>query len=185
MNPEELASNADHHRAIGRIVESAARLDSALANLLWALLGPEQRVGQIVTGRLGVSQRLQLLGVLVAHLTDAEDVRVQCAAVRDESETAMAKRDRVVHATWGVGVVDARKLMMNAIVRAKSGIRHDVQRVSAADLSAIAEEFEAAHLRLDILGHRLIPHMFGVVSITASSDGSVTVDRPTPKRPEG
>ena len=57
----------NHCLAIGRITVAFAELESWLSSFIWALIGPEQHIGQMVTAEMSFSRKLDLLGSLFQY----------------------------------------------------------------------------------------------------------------------
>jgi len=134
-----------HCLAIGKCTVALAELEHWLSAFAWALIGPDQHVGQIVTAEMSFARKIDLVSSLFKHrcpvATEREELRVLLARL----STLEQERNTVQHSLWIRQSEDpdlATRLKITA--KRKHGLSHAKEEVTEATLENLARELQAA-----------------------------------------
>ena len=135
----------NHCLAIGRITVAFAELESWLSSFIWALIGPEQHIGQMVTAEMSFSRKLDLLGSLFQYrCKDTQECNQLKALVSQLSELEQ-KRNTVQLSLWirqSNDPAEATRLKITA--KRKHGLSHAKEVLTSQPLESLAQELQAA-----------------------------------------
>ena len=91
---------SSHEKLIGRVVISWSMLENAIEHLIWVLFNLDIAHGRIITAKLAVEGRLQMLKAL-AELAYKGQTAIDVKELISRIEIVKDDRNAVVHGTWG------------------------------------------------------------------------------------
>jgi hypothetical protein len=127
-----------HLKAIGQVTVQFAFLEFTVAELIWGLLGIEQKVGQAVTAGLPFRQSVALASTLAKQRVVDPVALSRLDGLLSKALAAENERNTIVHSTWFVLDEGAQvsRLKFRAD-KAKGRIVH-FATVASEQISAIA-----------------------------------------------
>ncbi|MPZ68811.1 MAG: hypothetical protein GEU71_04705 [Actinobacteria bacterium] len=88
-------------RALGRVSANFAALEVSTSLMIWALIGDEDEVGQIVTAKLSYRQLLDILAGLTHYRCgDSREIHAELMAFIKTADAAQQKRNIVLHSAY-------------------------------------------------------------------------------------
>jgi hypothetical protein len=138
-----------HYRAIGRIVVEFQNMEQWLTFCVWELVGPDQYVGQMVTARLSIKYKRDLLASLFKHHCQDQKVRDELRALLGEVAEAEDRRNELLHSLWGFTGIDqpvVHRRKINTTI--KKGLAHDMEAMTPEALDAIADGFKSLTVKI-------------------------------------
>jgi hypothetical protein len=124
-------------------------LEWMVSAFIWKLVSPDQRLGQTITASLGFRQRATLLGALFSMLepygmaADEPGLR----GVLKQAETAVAKRNDIVHAlAW---VPDNAGELTHMKLQPGKAAKWTGSPAGVHDLTALRDELKAARTAVE------------------------------------
>jgi hypothetical protein len=129
--------------AIGAVTIEFSILERHLHFGIWVLLGlslAEQATGQMVTAGLSFRTSVDLFAALVRHrFPSAEGKHIQ--SVIGRVNEAEQKRNVIVHSTWAQAEGEQ---VMRMKTTARGELKHQFEKMTLADVQAIATQIHAA-----------------------------------------
>jgi len=127
-----------HLKAIGQVTAQFAFLEFSVAELIWGLLGTEQRVGQAVTAGLPFRQSVALASSLAKQrITDPKPLKT-LDSLLSQALAAEGDRNTIVHSTWfTVAEGEQVSRLKFRVNKAKGRVVH-FAAVSSAEIDQIA-----------------------------------------------
>jgi hypothetical protein len=89
-----------HEKLIGRVAVSWSRLEGAMEDLIWHLLGLKIGLGRIVTSRMDATGKIRMLRE-VGELTLTEYQWHKLSPIIDRIDVLREERNTIIHGTWG------------------------------------------------------------------------------------
>ena len=135
----------EHCLEIGRSTVAFADLEIWLSFFAWALIGPDQHVGQIVTAEMSFSRKLDLVSSLFAHRSKDIVARKELQGLLGRLAELEQRRNTVQHSMWVRQSTDpsvATRLKITA--KRKHGLKHAREEVSAEPLRLLNRDLQAA-----------------------------------------
>jgi hypothetical protein len=150
--------------AIGQVVLAFSKLESAIDRSIWIMISDEERIGQIVTGNLNFSLKIDLLFSLIRHYDhEVDDIRMK--KLRTTLDKCREDRNGIMHSLF---TPSGRQISYSA--RAKKGLRFNYSEVEIEKVEVIVEMIKNAEKKLlnfivvsdfrDKLFPRLLAHFF-------------------------
>ena len=134
----------EHCLAIGRISVAHAELEHWSSAFVWALIGPEQEVGQMVTAEMSFSRQLDLLGALFQFRCVDQKRRTELDALLARLAGLEQQRNTTLHSLWlRTWKEPARATRLKITAKRKKGLAHSKTFHTAGELNALAEEMTA------------------------------------------
>lgn len=135
----------EHCLAIGKCTLAFAELDAWVSSFAWALIGPDQHVGQIVTSEMSFSRKIDLLSSLFKHrcsnMASREELRVLLARLSELEQ----ERNRVQHSLWIRQSQDpALATRLKITARRKHGLAHAKEEITSEPLDRLSNELQVA-----------------------------------------
>jgi len=130
---------ADHLTAMGRITANFAELETMVSFFVWSLIGPDQRLGQIITAGLSFRKLLDLLSNLYRHRHNDSPLIEELNGLIAEAAQAEDKRNLITHSYWAAGDTDETTTRVKVTARRYRGLKHQFEQMSVEDLDAIAD----------------------------------------------
>ena len=134
---------------IGRVTVNFEMLSSQVEFGIWHLLlygnndAREQRIDQIVTAELAFRRCVELFSCLYQHRyptqTDYEKLNQLCRKLLAIEE----KRNKIIHSLWGGAGELGHSTRIKTTAKQK-GIKFQFQKMSRAEINAIADEIAQA-----------------------------------------
>lgn len=142
--PTDRDKSLDPHyaREIGGLVVRFGSLEGLVATGVGMLVNADQKIGLIITSKLGFDQRLAILDALVRAKSDVKEVIEALEKLSARLRTLQQKRNEIVHAMWiqRKDGTDAPYLYRyNARLRKGAAVQN-VEKVTPDEIGDIAEE---------------------------------------------
>lgn len=137
--PPWLARDPALLEAIGRITINVALLEEAISLCIWALIGGEQQMGQIVTAQLSFRQLVDLSCSLYRFQVSDPAVLAELEGIRKSLHEAEGRRHRIIHSGWAAGPESGAGLRSKIVARAKQGLQYQFEKVTATDIDSLAD----------------------------------------------
>ena len=134
-----------HCRTIGKISVAFAEIESWVGFFVWALIGPEQHIGQMVTAEMSFSRQLDLLSSLFQYRCDDPEKLDDLKALILRLTELEQQRNTVLHSLWirqSSNPSEAARLKITA--KRKKGLAHSKEVVKPKQLEAIAGNLQVA-----------------------------------------
>ena len=133
----------EHCQAIGKISVAFAEIEMWVKFFAWALIGPDQSIGQIVTAEMSLKQLLDLLGSLFHHRCQDKERNDFLKSLIDRINEAGQTRNRTLHSLWIRQSKEPREAIRLKITsKRKKGLSHSKEVVTPEDLNTLAKEFQ-------------------------------------------
>ena len=130
-------------RALGRLVAESGVLESQIDSLIWLLVSPDQRAGQIVTADLDFRRKVTLLLALLSRRIADDTVRTRIIGIVRSAHSMYDERNEYLHGMWTAGKTAAERGIVR--VDAKKGeYRINFKDVDVAKIEALASRFNRA-----------------------------------------
>jgi hypothetical protein len=140
-------------QAIGRICINFSHLESIVESFTWDLIGPDQRLGQILTTERSFRQVRELASCIWLEKFPDPEMRKSFADLLNRIGEIEARRNQIIHSTWYPG--ESRETITRVKVTAKmnKGYHLVAEQMSVEALNQFAEEIAAANW--DVLQFRM------------------------------
>lgn len=129
----------DHLRAIGQITANFAMLEVIVAMSVWSLIGPDQRLGQIITAELSLRKLLDLLSNLYELRVNDPQLIKELKGLIAEASRAEKKRNVITHSYWAAGDTHDIRTRVKMTAKRHKGLKHQSEPMSVEDLDDIAD----------------------------------------------
>lgn len=137
----------EHLRSIGQITVNFSLLELSLCMFIW-FLNPvgdvwsfeQQRVGQIITARLGFQTLLDLLSSLFRHRIGNPEAIEQLDSLLARASGAYQKRNEVTHSFWAAGATDETITRFKMTTKRRKGFKPTSEQMSLKALNSIADD---------------------------------------------
>jgi hypothetical protein len=129
----------EHLKALGQVIVNFALLETHVAMLTWALIGKNQRVGQIITAGLSFRSLLTLTSSLWKHQVSDPERTAEFEALLEDAQEAEQRRNVLTHSLWGAGESPGTVTRVKATAKPRKGLRHQFQQMSVKELNDIAD----------------------------------------------
>lgn len=134
----------EHLTALGQITLAFSRLEAVVRGAIILMLGPETSVGYMVCAQLSFQRSVDLLGSLIHHRIEDQNLIAQLDQSLRTASRAEARRNQIVHSEWWPADESDRPLRMKSSSTRKVGLKHQLELMTPDDLKQIAEEIEAS-----------------------------------------
>jgi hypothetical protein len=111
-------------RLIGRLIVAWSKLEAAMEDYIWALLGVEIDYGRVVTAKLDASSRIQMIASL-ALLEYPKEKSDEVKELMSQIDILRDDRNFVMHGSWGMLDVWSGQLAQTVPVALSVRIKHD------------------------------------------------------------
>jgi hypothetical protein len=111
-------------RLIGRLIVAWSKLEAAMEDYIWALLGVEIDYGRVVTAKLDASSRIQMIASL-ALLEYPKEKSDEVKELMSQIDILRDDRNFVMHGSWGMLDVWSGQLPQTVPVALSVRIKHD------------------------------------------------------------
>jgi hypothetical protein len=156
----------DHLKQLGRVAANFQALEIRIAFWTWSLIGPDQKVGQMVTVQLPFGKLCVLARSLFDYRFPGSPFAARFAELVKRSLKCEEQRNQLFHSAWlgtdGQSEVSRLKITLKidkGLGFNSSVVTHEEIRALADDMKQVCEEIE-----------RLIPEM-GDTGLTNGSGG--------------
>lgn len=129
----------EHFRAIGKITAIFAALEENVSFYIWLLIGGEQRLGQIITAELSLSQKVALLSSLYRYRSNSAEEPTELKELLSRVRQAEEKRNAIIHSVWGTGTTRETITRIKTTAKRSRGLTFQFQQTSVRDLDEIAD----------------------------------------------
>ena len=140
-----MAISDEHSLAIGRISVAFAELESWVSSFVWALIGPEQHVGQMVTAEMSFSRKLDLLSSLFKFRSKNQQELDDLKSLIIRISELEQKRNTVLHSLWlrqSDNPLEVTRFKITA--KRKNGLSHSKDLIEPKQLEVIVEDLQKA-----------------------------------------
>jgi len=144
-----------HERLIGRVVIAWGKVENALEDFIWQLLGLKIEIGRIITGRLDAVSKIRWIRQL-SEITIREEKLHLLSRLLDDIDILREDRNLIMHASWGRDGDD----VAIALSLKQTPLKPDEvvsEPFSDRRLWALSHNIDATRLRLLILMNELFP----------------------------
>ena len=137
-----MALNDNFLQALGRITVNIQTLETVLSFITWSLIGPDQKVGMIITSQMSFKRLCNLLGALFRHKVQSPERVEELNDLLRRAATVEQRRNTVIHSTWSTsdeaGLPEASRFKITA--SRKKGLNIQSEGATLDDLNEIADE---------------------------------------------
>lgn len=142
-------------KALGRISVNFQTLEYMLAYFVWILIGPDIRIGQVITTNLSFNRLCEIMRGIFPF-------RVQNQILVDELETiikkalnAEAKQNTVIHSAWLTSDTSKGKTKRLKITTSKGELKYQFDDMDINELNKTADFILEAYDGLASLMHKV------------------------------
>ena len=129
---------------LGLLVVNFNLIEEMLSFTIWSLLGCEQRLGMCATTQLSFRGLINAFcSLYYLRAIDDPDTVASVQSLRVRLEAVEQKRNELLHSQWMVGMKPGLSGRSKASAKAKKGLVIRYVDVSAADITAVADEMGA------------------------------------------
>jgi hypothetical protein len=135
---------------IGDMTVSFAVLELQVQMLLEALVGQDQRVGQIIASQLSFARlRATVVGLYAERHGEGDDLSTLKERMNEAGEIER-ERNRITHSIWGVGTTSHKITRMKLTCRQKHGVQSQFEEYDEAKFLEFNDRIK--RVTRDILG---------------------------------
>jgi len=127
---------------IGDITVSFAILENEIEYFIWALLGTNHFIEQIITVELSFKKLRALLVSLYKERYGENDNYKKMRDLMNRAGKIEEKRNQITHSLWGAGKDIDSVTRMKTTAKEKCGLRTKFELVTVSDLSKIARDIK-------------------------------------------
>jgi len=142
FNPSEIKKKHDElHRRIGQISSYFNGLEKYIKMLIFKLIGPDIRIGEIVTSELSFRNLISLLFSLYKYRkSDPNDI-AKMNEICKRANNLETKRNQVIHSIWAVNPNTEEKLLrIKVTAKYKHGLKHTFEKTNIIELQKLNDE---------------------------------------------
>jgi hypothetical protein len=126
-------------------------LELFIDTFCWQATGTSQRIGQILTSPLSITQKNSVLAALFRERVADEALRAEMDLLRKDITKAIEDRNALTHGGWAASAEAGAAGRFRYRVDAKAGLTFQMTDVSAADIDAMSDRLVALKHRLALL----------------------------------
>jgi hypothetical protein len=89
-----------HFRLVGMAVVYWGKLEAVLQDIIWRLLGVDLADGRVITARLDVRPKIEMIEALISRRVIAPHLTAELLDVLDLVQNRQRDRNFIVHASW-------------------------------------------------------------------------------------
>lgn len=126
---------------IGKVSSYFNGLEKYIQTLISKLIGPDIRIGEIVTAELSFRNLIALLFSLYKYRkSDPHDIN-QMEEICKRAKDLESRRNKVIHSIWAVNdKIEEDILRIKVTAKYKQGLKHTYERTDTSELHKISHE---------------------------------------------
>lgn len=142
----QFAPTEAHLTALGKVLVESGVLEDVLELAIWQMMGVPESIGEQITTRPNLGQRVAMLLALVPVRFPSSQDQSEFAIIGQELKSIIGIRNHLAHAHWGSGVKQDEPITLNRrnekgeiVPRQRTWRSNEIERI-AARISRVGDE---------------------------------------------
>jgi hypothetical protein len=127
--------------SLGVITVNFQCLEKYMEFFIWALIGDDQEIGQIVTSQISFNGLCDLLSSLFRYRAENSELVKELDDLIKRANEVVGERNKFIHSSW-FGDFESSIVRVKITARGKTGLKHQYENIGPDDLLSLGRSIK-------------------------------------------